>query len=128
MSFGDAISDDEGGDSDDRQPADPAEDLKSRDALLMRRNDCTSPDCGAGRSSGGRGLVDGLGGLWNSRRNACDRLQFLQDRIVAGHELLAIGQTIRPAVPSLHAAKEVVGVGKAVEVLPRPEGGADFGL
>lgn len=55
-------------------------------------------------------------------------LQLLQDGIVAGHKLLTVSQPIRPAVPRLHAAKKIIGIGEPVEVLPRPERGADLGL
>jgi hypothetical protein len=55
-------------------------------------------------------------------------LELRNDRIIPSHQVLAIGQAVRPAIPRLDAADEVIGVGEPIEVLPRPERCADLRL
>lgn len=96
--------------------------------MLSRSNDAASTGRGARRRNRNGCLI-----RWRliRRHHSADSRNSLElgdHRVIPGHEVLAIGQPIRAAVPCLHASDEVVGVRKTVEVLPGPESGADFRL
>lgn len=91
MSFGDAVDDEEGGDDEDGQPADPSQDVQSRDALLGRGGGTA----GARRSADDRQRLLRFVGwrllLGDGGADGRDGLKLGDHRVIPGHQLLTVG-------------------------------------